>query len=235
MGQILLVRHGQASFGAADYDCLSDLGVEQSRQLGQWLAACGQRFDRSVSGGLRRHNQTADACLGALPGSLKPETAPRIDPGFEEYDHREVLIRYRPDFADSEATERLLAQSDNPRRAFQKFFAEAMARWMSGQHDADYRESWQAFKSRCLQALQRCADETTSSQTTIVFTSGGPIAAVTQELLGIPDARAAMLNFSLVNSGMTRLLTQPGRISLSTLNNYAHLEQAGNGRMVTYR
>lgn len=235
MGQIYLVRHGQASFGAADYDRLSDLGVEQSRLLGEWLAGCGQRFDRCVSGGLRRHNQTAEACLAALPAGLKPDTAPRVDPGFEEYDHQEVLIRYRPDFADSDATQRLLAQSDNPRRAFQKFFAEAMARWMGGQHDAEYRESWSAFKTRCLQALQRCADETGSSQSTIVFTSGGPIAAIVQELLGIPDARAAMLNFALVNSAVTKLLSQPGRTSLSVLNNHAHLEQAGRTQMITYR
>ena len=40
MGIVLLVRHGQASFGADDYDVLSDLGVEQSRvSAGPWPPA----------------------------------------------------------------------------------------------------------------------------------------------------------------------------------------------------
>ena len=38
MSKILLVRHGQASFGAADYDNLSPTGHEQSRVLGAALA-----------------------------------------------------------------------------------------------------------------------------------------------------------------------------------------------------
>ena len=41
MSTILLVRHGQASFGAADYDNLSPTGHEQSRVLGAALAARG--------------------------------------------------------------------------------------------------------------------------------------------------------------------------------------------------
>ena len=47
---LLLVRHGQASFGAADYDQLSGRGVEQSRRLGDWLADGGHRFDAREAG-----------------------------------------------------------------------------------------------------------------------------------------------------------------------------------------
>ena len=39
MSRILLVRHGQASFGADDYDDLSPTGHEQSRVLGAALSA----------------------------------------------------------------------------------------------------------------------------------------------------------------------------------------------------
>lgn len=235
MGAIYLVRHGQASFGAADYDCLSDLGVEQSRLLGRWFADCEQRFDRAVSGGLKRHNQTAEACLGAMPEHLRPKDECWKDAGFEEYDHREVLIRYRPDFADGESTKRLLAQSDNPRKAFQKFFAEAMARWMDGKHDAEYRESWAQFQKRCNDAMQRCAEQTASAQNTVVFTSGGAIAAIVQALLGVSASSAAMLNFGLVNSAVTKLLCQPGRVSLSYMNAFPHLERGGQPQNITYR
>ena len=38
MPTVLLVRHGQASFGAADYDVLSDLGRRQAQAAGRELA-----------------------------------------------------------------------------------------------------------------------------------------------------------------------------------------------------
>jgi broad specificity phosphatase PhoE len=240
MGQIFLVRHGQASFGAADYDRLSETGLEQSRLLGAWLAGSGQRFGRVVTGTLRRHRQTAEACLAALPSDRWPGGAWDTDPGFDEYDHEEVLVRHRPDFADPKAARAALEREDNPRRAFQQVFAQAMARWMGGQHDAEYRESWPAFRARCTGALARLVDGAGGSQSVLVFTSGGPIAAICQELLGVPDRNAADLNFSLVNSAVTKLLFNAarngaGRVSLSYLNNFAHLEQDGRAQHITYR
>src|SRR4051812_3324882 len=63
MGTLYLVRHGQASFGAADYDQLSDLGHKQSLRLGQYFAQKGIRFDGLIAGTLRRHKQTLEGIL----------------------------------------------------------------------------------------------------------------------------------------------------------------------------
>jgi broad specificity phosphatase PhoE len=235
MGQVFLVRHGQASFGARNYDQLSELGVQQSHLLGEWLAQCSQRVGRVVTGGLQRHQQTAEACLAAMPESLKPSGSWQMDVGFDEYDHEELVNRHRPEFADPAVMRQTLAKSENPRRAFQQIFAEAMGRWMGGEHDADYREPWQVFRQRCIGALERLVREAGASQTTIVFTSGGPIAAISQNLLGIPDRRTAELNWSLVNSAVTKLLYQPDRVSLNYLNNFAHLERTGQPQTITYR
>lgn len=236
MGQILLVRHGQASFGAADYDQLSAHGVEQSRLLGRWLAACKVAPGQVVTGSLKRHRQTAEACLGELPGAPGADGW-RSDPGFDEYDHVEVLAKHAPQLTDPIAAKDALANEADAKKTFQKIFAQAMARWMGGHHDADYRESWPAFRARCVSAALRIVDGAGASQNVIVFTSGGPIAAICQELLGIPNDRAAMVNFSLANSSVTRLLFsgKDGRISLSYLNNFAHLEQTGEAHAITYR
>jgi broad specificity phosphatase PhoE len=48
VGQVLLVRHGQASWGAADYDVLSPLGERQAVATGTFLA--GVRPDAVVHG-----------------------------------------------------------------------------------------------------------------------------------------------------------------------------------------
>jgi broad specificity phosphatase PhoE len=240
MGQIYLVRHGQASFGSANYDQLSRLGGEQARLLGEWFANCGQRFDRVVTGDLQRHRQTAEACMAVLPKTAQADTEWSVDAGFNEYDHDEVLTRHRPDFADPEAIKRFLADNENGKRAFQQIFEEAVTRWTSGEHAADYRESWDVFQQRCVAALTRLTDNTASSQRIIVFTSGGTIAALCQYLLGMTDQQAFKLNWSLVNSAVTKLLFQSSRdksehISLSYLNNYSHLEWLGEAHSITYR
>ena len=80
MAELLLVRHGQASFGAADYDKLSELGVEQSRALGRWWSSCQLQVDSLMAGTMRRHRETAEGAMIALPNP--PELA--IDGGFDE-------------------------------------------------------------------------------------------------------------------------------------------------------
>jgi broad specificity phosphatase PhoE len=238
MGQILLVRHGQASFGSADYDRLSELGAEQARLLGAWFAETGQGFSRVICGDMLRQCQSADACLEVLAAATQVPRA--IDRGFNEYDHHEVLVRLRPEFEDPDAMRRYLAASPNPRAAFQDVFAAAMSRWMSGQYDADYGETWSAFQRRCMDALLRLTESGERGQSIAVFTSGGVIAALCQHVLGMGDRETARLNWGLVNSGVTRLLFQsrPGRptqLSLNYLNNHAHLERLGRPHAITYR
>ncbi|MFT6897580.1 MAG: broad specificity phosphatase PhoE [Paraglaciecola sp.] len=72
MACIYLIRHGQASFGKDDYDCLSELGHQQARQLGADLERRGIRFGHAIRGGMLRHQQTANACLKAMPSSRLP-------------------------------------------------------------------------------------------------------------------------------------------------------------------
>jgi broad specificity phosphatase PhoE len=238
MGQILLVRHGQASFGTANYDQLSPLGVEQSRILGTWFAECGHRFDHVVTGDLQRHRQTAQACIEAFAPANKPSQT--VDPGFNEYNHDEVLLRHRPEFADPQEIKHFLASHENGKKAFQQIFEDAMARWMGGRHDGEYGESWPVFRQRCIAALSKLINRG-GSRRIVVFTSGGTIATLTQHVLGMSDPQVFQLNWVLVNSAVTKLMFQSGtednagRVSLSYLNNFAHLEKSRDAALVTYR
>ena len=86
MATLYLVRHGQASFGADDYDQLSDLGHRQSRLLGEYLADRGVRPARVMTGSLRRQRQTWQGMAEGLAsrGIDCPESM--IRPGLDEYD-----------------------------------------------------------------------------------------------------------------------------------------------------
>lgn len=59
MSRIVLVRHGQASWGKKDYDKLSDLGHERARIAGRELAERNLQPTRVVSGSMRRQRDTA--------------------------------------------------------------------------------------------------------------------------------------------------------------------------------
>ena len=234
MGVIVLVRHGQASFGADDYDRLSPLGEEQARLLGGWARDCGFDLGQVALGTARRHRQSAEQCLTAY-GTGPAVQDWIVDAGFDEFDHHEVMIRFRPDLAEPGALGHFLTQSDHPHRAFQQMFAAAVTRWVGGAHDGDYRESWPAFRQRCRAGLDRLMTTVDPARDVWVFTSGGAITALLQTVLAIPDERIFELNWTLVNTGVTQLRYRPGRVSLSTLNSQAHLERQRRPELTTYR
>ncbi|WP_348673736.1 histidine phosphatase family protein [uncultured Abyssibacter sp.] len=230
MAQLLLVRHGQASFGASDYDKLSDLGVDQSRALGRWWAQSGLGIDSMVSGDMLRHRETADGVREAFPDA----TELHIDSGFNEYDFQDVMLRYRPDFAEGGVMRRLVAEKSNPKQAFQELFSQATARWMDAGDSGEYEESWPAFRDRVVAAARRIIEDD-SRRVTAVFTSGGPIGALVQWVLGLDNLQMQSLNWVIANSSVTGVIYRPGQISLSYFNNFAHLQQTGDRSFISYR
>lgn len=230
MSAVYLIRHGQASFGAADYDRLSDRGQQQARVLGQALARLAPRIGTVVSGDMLRHRQTAQACLQAMGRGGEW----RSDPGWNEFDHGAVIDALRPDDIGHVRLRAELMAAADPHRAFQAMFEQAVMRWVGGSHDADYAETWQAFRARCRTALARLFDALPQGSDALVFTSGGPIAALAQELLHIPDSDGFRLNWGLVNCGVTKLVRGRGGVRLSTLNGHAHFE-GEHASLVTYR
>ncbi|RZF25420.1 histidine phosphatase family protein [Paraburkholderia sp. UYCP14C] len=231
MAAIYLIRHGQARFGEADYDQLSVRGVKQSQTLGEALSQVGIQVELAVCGGMRRHHQTSEHVLG----SMRAPVQRLIDPDWNEYDHQEVISAYRPDYADPDLLRRDMMSMPDPHRAFQSMFKRAASRWMSGEHDIDYHETWTAFRGRCGRALRKLQDRISETgENALVFTSGGPVAAVVKDLLDLTDARCAELSWTLVNCGMTKLIVGKHNVHLSVLNDHTHFEgdQAG---LLTYR
>jgi len=229
MRELLLIRHGQASFSAEDYDQLSPIGERQSALLGEWLAACGPAPELVAIGPRVRHRDTARHCLhaaGLAPTSLLLQ-------GLDEVDHHELLARLRPDLAAPGALRAAMKQSDDPHRAFQRLFVEALERWASGAHDAEYTYSWETFRANVLAALRTLADH--PAKTIWAFTSGGPIAVIASALLGTPPSQAFHLSWPLVNTGVTRARLGSRTSTLVTYNAWPHLERVGEKALVTLR
>jgi len=245
MAQIYLVRHGQASFGSQNYDQLSDLGRQQARHLGRWWAQRDLSVSRVVTGTMQRHQQTAQECMAAMTAQSAEQIVMQgwqQDAGFNEYNHHEVLARHYPAFDDPAATKAFLMNTPNGKQQFQQIFTEAIGRWISGQYDSDYSETWQAFQRRCIDALKRQIALQDGAKNIVIFTSGGTISALCQHVIGFPDLRFAEFNWSFVNSGVSRLSVPPqdsgslneGRCNFMYLNNFSHLEVLNQSQLITY-
>ncbi|KLD64700.1 histidine phosphatase family protein [Dyella japonica] len=229
MRELLLIRHGQASFHAEDYDQLSALGERQSLLLGEWMAECSAMPELVAMGPRVRHRGTALPCLHAAGVNVSPITVP----GLDEVDHLELLARLRPELAEAGALRAAMKQQADPYRAFQQLFVEALQRWTSGEHDADYRRSWQAFRGDVLDALDQLIQS--PANTIWAFTSGGPIAVITSALLQAPETKTFDLSWSLVNTGVTKLRLGSRGAQLVTYNTWPHLERSRDPSLVTLR
>ncbi|MDB6000653.1 MAG: histidine phosphatase family protein, partial [Rhizobacter sp.] len=119
MAQLTIIRHGQASFGADDYDKLSATGARQSDLLGRWLAACGFIPARVALGSLLRQRETADHCLAALSaeGTAQRVTTRVTIKALDEYDNEEILHVHLPHLATPSARREYLATHADPVRA----------------------------------------------------------------------------------------------------------------------
>ena len=215
MGILLLVRHGQASWGAENYDQLSEIGWEQGRILGRAMAERGIQPDLVVSGGMQRHQETCAGVLESLGGREV-----MIDPGWNEFDHVEVFRKIEPKsgFVDS----------------FEEF-ERAITRWTGGEF-ADYQESFGEFTGRIDGALRRTS-EAVGDGIAIVFTSGGPASWSATSVLGGEVPLWRRLNPVCANTGVTKIAVRPERTHLMTFNETVHIEAqlATRPELLTYR
>lgn len=213
MGTLTMVRHGQASFGADDYDQLSELGARQCRLLGEYWRARGRRFDAVLTGTLKRHAQSFAAIAEGLGGA--PE--PLLWPGLDEYDsdaltraiHPAPLAR-PPDAEEVRAHFRLL------RRALQA--------WMSAEIAPEGMPSYAAFSAGVAAALAHVREQHPQGQVLIV-SSGGPISTAVGQVLGAPLEAVIEMNMRIRNSALTEFVSSsPRRHTLLSFNHLPHLD-----------
>lgn len=225
MPTVLLVRHGQASFGAADYDVLSELGRRQADIVAASLAERGYPPARLLTGTLRRQQETAAAfrALGA------PDL--EVEPRWDEFDPDDVLTHH------SDSALRLQADGAGEtltNRGFQAALEPALAEWVAHAERSPTTQTWPQFSGAGAAALEDLTAQLGPGETAVVITSGGAIAAAVGALLGAPAEVFAALNRVLVNAGVTKLAIGSTGVNVVSFNDHSHLE-AVDRELVTYR
>jgi broad specificity phosphatase PhoE len=225
MGTLHLVRHGQASFGAEDYDQLSPLGARQCLALGQHYARRGVRFAGVLRGSLRRHQQSLAAFAegyGTMPEALEW-------PGLNEYDSEALIRAIHPG---------PLAKPDTPEvyRAHFRLLRDALTAWMQGRSapvGMPAYADWVAGITGALDHVRQHHGAQADAQV-LVLSSGGPISTAVGRVLGTPPETTIELNLRLRNSAVTELVFTPKRHVLSTFNHVPHLDQPDRADWITY-
>jgi broad specificity phosphatase PhoE len=223
--KIYLVRHGQASLGAADYDNLSPLGEQQAVRLGEYFAARGVTFDAAYAGTLRRHSQTLAGIrtgLG-LQGDCLPKA--KLDAGLNEYDSDAVIRAI--------ATPEQIAAMQSPTsgEGYKQHFAllrRGIGAWMRGESQPVGMSSYADFAGGVMRVLDEvrtlmwAANSTVN--TVLISSSGGPLSSAVAQVLGLSHEAGIELNMRMRNTAVSELLVTPKRCVLLTFNTLPHLD-----------
>jgi broad specificity phosphatase PhoE len=222
MGTLYLVRHGQASFGADDYDKLSELGQRQSIRLGEYFARKGIRFDAVLAGTLRRHLET----LAGIREGMDQQGEHLPWQGLNEYDSEAVIATVHPD-------KLLKPTSPEMYRAHFRLLREGLAKWMTGDVAPEGMPSYRQFADGVASALEHVRSRHHGGNVLIV-SSGGPIATAVGQVLGTSAATTIELNLRIRNTSVTEFAFTPTRHMLVSYNAIPHLEDAEHAAWVTY-
>lgn len=217
-----MVRHGQASFGADDYDNLSELGRRQSVRLGEWFAHKGVHFDGLVAGTLRRHKQTLE---GILEGMNRAGEHLSWE-GLNEYDSGAVIATVHPEPLQKATTPEMY-------RHHFRLLRGGLAKWMAGDAQPEGMPSYQQFVAGVAGALDHVR-RNHYGQNVLMVTSGGPISTAVGHVLGTSPETTIELNLRIRNTSVTEFTFNPKRMMLVMYNAIPHLDDPALADWVTY-
>ena len=222
MGKIYLVRHGQASLGANNYDQLSPLGTKQSLQLGQHFKDYGVVFEAAYCGTLLRQQQTLAQVLNGYQTPLKNHT---INPHLNEYDSHAIIRSVHEGPIPNTGTEQGY-------RDFFRLLRLGLLSWMTSKVIPENTPSFNHFTEGIIKALETM--RTAHSGSVLVVSSGGPISTALSYLLGMSDQGRIEINLRLRNTSVSELNFNAKGLCVVSFNTLPHLAQSEYRDWVTY-
>ncbi len=236
MSELIIVRHGQASFGAGDYDILSDRGKEQSVLAAKYLLKTGLSFDRIYSGTLNRQVDTAMIALNLMQehtGKVQPLIK---HPGLNEYQFGGIMAHHLPLIVEEDASLKThLENLYSNRKSFQLLFDLAINRWLAEDASTDKYESWNQFKQRVDNTIGQIVAENDRNSRILIFSSGGVISTALHIATGMSPYDSIRTGWGLVNTSFTKFKYGSLGLILHSFNSYPHLEGYNSTDFITYR
>jgi len=192
------------------------------------------------SGTARRHLETAAGIAKTVRTKSGVVPQIKIDDRLNEIDTDGQFKHLVPILRSSDTEiARLAEEAKQSSRSYQKVLRRVFTHWQDLPTDYAHLESWPAFSNRVHSVIKDIARDASSGANTVAVSSGGAIATVTQQVIGLPKSGTYPLFEALLNCSITRLLHTRDRISLASFNDYSYLHALGtlrNGEnLVTFR
>lgn len=226
MGTLVLVRHGQASLHAEDYDQLSDLGGEQSQALGNYWRDMGQAWNRVFVGPRKRHLQTANLAAKSHLDSRGCYSKITTHDAFDEHQGawvvKSVLEKTNPSVTKNFVPQDALKDPET-KKLFMKRFRDITLAWAKGDIPSPGIESWQAFTQRIKHGMHEIRSQISKGEKAVVFSSAGPLAVATGQCLGLDDKGILELKWQIRNSAMAEFRVTSKGLALVSFNAVPHV------------
>ena len=221
MGTLYLVRHGQASFGADDYDMLSPMGQQQSLRLGEYFKHKGITFDAAFTGTLKRQCQT----FAGISKGMRVELKATPWTGLNEYNGEAVIATIHPE---------KLPKPNSPElyRNHFRLLKKGLVQWMAGVTSPKGMPSYVDFVAGVTTALDHI--RTNHEGNVLLVSSGGPIATAVGHVLGTSPQTTIELNLRIRNASVTEFAFTPKRHMLVTYNTLPHLDAPEYASWITF-
>ncbi|MEP7364168.1 MAG: histidine phosphatase family protein [Acidobacteriota bacterium] len=239
MATLTVIRHGQASFLADNYDQLSELGRRQARLLGEYWLRSGERFDRVFTGPRERQKDTASIVGEVFQGAGQPWPEATVLEDLDEFPAEPVVRRFTPILMAQHAHIREWAEEFQSAedikvksKALDRVIQEVTARWLAGEVAHEEVGTWEQFTARVHGAIGVAREATPKGGATAVFTSGGPSAAAVQYAVGLSLKATLDLTWMTRNAAFAEFIFDGERFNLSVFNATPHL---GERELLTYR
>ncbi|MBS2020775.1 MAG: histidine phosphatase family protein [Deltaproteobacteria bacterium] len=231
MATLWLLRHGQASAHAQDYDQLSTLGEQQAQLLGELWGRQGIVIDRLVHGPRRRQRGTARIVFDALQ---KAGHTPRAISEDDDLDELRIdgimaspqLLREQvPELCPMLDAFEALEDPAQKSRMFLSLGTHVMRAWAADRVHVEGVERFADFELRVRVALERARLGAGKGARIVCATSAGVVAVSARQHLGLTPERTIDLMMRTRNSSISEVLFSGDRATWSSFNEVPHLAE----------
>ncbi len=230
-----MIRHGQASFGAENYDKLSPTGQRQSQILAEHFCKLNMQFDLLYTGSMTRHQETAHAFLSLYKQRSMPLPPVHQHEAFNEYDSKAILTEIIPELLeeDPSLSDSVSTLLEN-KQSFQRVFEKVMLKWVTDNYRSNRLIRWSDFTSGVYRGIEEIMNDHGQGKKIVIFTSGGAISATVKKALNLSNEDTIRISWQIVNASITRLKCTNEIIMLASFNEMTHLELESED-CITYR
>jgi broad specificity phosphatase PhoE len=239
MGSLALVRHGQASFFADDYDKLSPLGEQQARLLGEFWVRRGIRFDEVFTGPRLRQIQTAELAGEVFQKAGLEWPKPQMMPELDEHSVDRMMkltmrqiMENHPRIGELYTNYKAAVEPRDKHRTFQLMFEPIVGLWVEGKIGAEGVESWIEFQQRVRRGFKQIISSQERGRKVAAFSSVGAITVCLRAALDCSEEKAVDLGWRVRNASVTDFVFSGARVTLEGFNAVGHLEDPAHW---TYR